>query len=462
MKKSLKTRLILTYTAVALITVLVALLVVRFRSGQSLRNLVIDQQVEEMSVMVEDYYASNQSLDGFVYYYLSTILRNAADSPFSPQSKDTAPEDVRGIRGLADGEGKTLLPTQNLPVGVFVPEQWLDGAREVEVDGKIIAWILVDEKSLELSRSEQMFMDQVNLAIAIAAGAGILTAVIIGTLLAAGIQKPIRKLTEASEKMAQGALGQQVEVNSNDEIGRLGESFNRMSSDLARADAERKRLTADITHDLSTPLQIISGYIEMYENGDINLNPQQLGIIKTELENLRRLVGDLTVLTQAEGGGVEILLSPVDPNQLLEQIAQAYQPIASQQRVDLKLELDQTPVMVNADEGRMLQVLKNLMENSLRHTHPGGTVTLASKVGDRVELSIADTGDGIDPEDLPLIFERFYQADKARTGLSGKMGLGLAICKALVELQDASIQAESAGIGQGMRVKVTFEKYGFL
>ncbi len=458
MKKSLKTRLILTYAAVALVTVLVALLFVRFRSGQSLRNLVIDQQVEEMTVMVDDYYTANQSLDGFVYYYLSTILRTGADSPFSQPRRDANPEDIRGIRGLVDREGKTLLPTQNLPVGVYVPESWLDGARKVEVDGVAVAWILVDEKSLELTRSEQIFMKQVNLAIAIAAATGILTAVIIGILLAAGILKPIRRLTVASEQMAQGALGQQVDVTSKDEIGRLGESFNRMSTDLARADAERKRLTADITHDLSTPLQIISGYIEMYENGDVSLNPQQLGIIKTELENLRRLVGDLTVLTQAEGGGVEILLSPVAPNQLLEQIAQAYQPIASQQGVDLRLDLDQTPVKVNVDEGRMLQVFKNLMENALRHTSAGGTVTLSSKVGEQVVLSVTDTGDGIAAEDLPLIFERFYQADKARTGSKGKMGLGLAICKALVELQGASIQAESPGLGQGTRIKVTFEK----
>lgn len=458
MKKSLKTRLILTYVAVALLTVLVALLFVRFRSGQSLRNLVIDQQVEEMSRMVEDYYNANQTTDGFVYYYLSTMLRSGAESPFSPPPRDSDPEDIRGIRGLVDNAGRTLLPTQNLSVGVFVPERWLEGAREVEVDGVVVAWILIDENSLQLSRSEQLFMEQVNLAIAIAAGAGILIAVVIGIMLAAGILKPIRRLTEASEQMAQGVLGQQVAVTSKDEIGRLGESFNRMSNDLAHADVERKRLTADITHDLSTPLQIISGYIEMYENGDVNLNPQQVGIIKTELEILRRLVGDLTVLTQAESGGVEILLSPIAPNQLLSQIAQAFQPIASQQGIDLRLELDETPVMINADEGRMLQVLKNLMENALRHTPAGGTVTLASKVGEQVELSVTDTGDGIAPEDLSLIFERFYQADKARTGSKGKMGLGLAICKALVELQGASISAESAGVGQGTKLTITIQK----
>jgi len=458
LKKSLKTRLILTYAAVALVTVLVALLVVRFRSGQSLRNLVIDQQVDEISLLVEDYYEANQTTDGFVYYYLSVVLQKGLNSPFLQPSKDSQPDDIRGISGLVDSDGKTLIPMKNLAVGVDVPDYLKEGAREVEVDGVVVAWVLVDEKSLQLSRSEELFMEQVNLAIAIAAVAGTLTAVAIGILLAAGILKPIRKLTEASEQVSQGMLGEQVPVTSKDEIGRLSESFNRMSTDLAHADAERKRLTADITHDLSTPLQIISGYIEMYENGDVNLNAKQLGIIKTELDNLRRLVGDLTMLSQAEAGGVEILLNPVVPNQMLEQIVQAYQPIASRQGVELRLDEDETLVMVNVDEGRMLQVLKNLMENALRHTPAGGTVTLGSKVGEHVELSVIDTGDGISAEDLPFVFERFYQADKARTGIKGKMGLGLAICKALVELQGASIRVESAGINQGTTVTISINK----
>lgn len=156
MKKSLKTRLILTYTAVALVTVLLALLFVRFRSGQSLRNLIINQQVEELSVIVEDYYQSNQAMDGFVNYFLSTKILPDGDSPLSPPPKDFNPEEIRGISGLVDNEGKTLLPMLNLPVGVSVPEPWLDGAREVEVDGELVAWILIDKKSLELTRSEQV------------------------------------------------------------------------------------------------------------------------------------------------------------------------------------------------------------------------------------------------------------------------------------------------------------------
>ena len=148
----------------------------------------------------------------------------------------------------------------------------------------------------------------------------------------------------------------------------LTTTFNQMSADLARVDEQRKRMTADITHDLSTPLQIISGYIEMLEEGEVTLTPQRIGIIKTEIEHLRRLVSDLTTLTQVEAGGLEIQAQPVQPSTLLERVFQAYQPIAARQGVELVLDIPGSSPSILVDEGRMLQVLKNLVENALRYT----------------------------------------------------------------------------------------------
>jgi signal transduction histidine kinase len=278
-----------------------------------------------------------------------------------------------------------------------------------------------------------------------------------------------------------------------------------MSADLLRADQQRKRMTADITHDLSTPLQIISGYMEMLEDG-ASLTPQRIDIIKTEIEHLRRLVSDLTTLSQVEAGGLEMQLQPVQPRLLLERLYQTYQPIAARQDVTLLLDApagaarqDQTPLFntpagsarqdetplfntpvsaasILVDEGRLLQVLKNLLDNALRHTPAGGQVSLRSVLSAsapallsgipsasastsapaRVEILVSDTGSGIDPEDLPFVFERFYSADKARNASSGKMGLGLAICKALVEAMGGAITAESPGKGLGATIRLAF------
>ena len=236
----------------------------------------------------------------------------------------------------------------------------------------------------------------------------------------------------------------------------LTTTFNQMSTDLARVDEQRKRMTADITHDLSTPLQIISGYIEMLEEGEVTLTPQRIGIIKTEIDHLRRLVSDLTTLTQVEAGGLEIQAQPVQPSTLLERVFHAYQPIAARQGVELVLDIPGSSPSILVDEGRMLQVLKNLVENALRYTHEGGRITLSLASGDLVQLRVMDTGSGIDAEDLPFVFDRFYRADKSRGASSGKMGLGLAICKALVNAQGGTISATSAGKDQGTTILVSF------
>jgi signal transduction histidine kinase len=156
--------------------------------------------------------------------------------------------------------------------------------------------------------------------------------------------KPIRRLTQASQALARGDLQQQVPVTSQDELGLLTATFNQMSADLVQADEQRKRMTADITHDLSTPLQIISGYIEMLEGGEVALTPQRVEIIKTEIEHLRRLVSDLSTLTQVEAGGLKT--SPAGTVLLCssERIYQAYQPIAARQGVELVLENQVRPI----------------------------------------------------------------------------------------------------------------------
>jgi signal transduction histidine kinase len=281
-------------------------------------------------------------------------------------------------------------------------------------------------------------------------------ALAMGFLLARGLLKPIRRLTSASQALASGDLLQQVPVTSQDELGQLTRTFNQMSADLVQADQQRKRLTADITHDLSTPLQVIAGYIEMFEAGEVPLNPQRIEIIKTELEHLRRLVGDLSTLTQVEGGGLDMQLQPIAPFALLTSVYRAYQPIAARQGVELRLDAAETVPAIKVDEGRMLQVLKNLLDNALRYTPQGGVITLRAAVGERVTLRVEDNGSGIEADDLPYVFERFYRADKARTGNTGKMGLGLAICKALVTAMGGTIAAESAGKDLGTSMVITF------
>lgn len=465
MKRSLQGKLILSYLAMALITVLVVSVLVRLNSGTSLMNLVVEQQTALLKEAVQTYYASNSTLEGFLAYYNEKAWGNPM--PALPGSPDQLPDKnpnsgIRGLQGLVDSDYRALIPTFGVEVGQVVPQDKIKDAIAVEVDGQAVAWILPDNKhQFDLNAEEEVFLQRTNTAIGWAAVVGVLVAVGMGFFLSRGLVKPIRRLTNASEALARGELEQQVPVTSKDELGQLTATFNQMSADLASADQQRKRMTADITHDLSTPLQIISGYIEMLEEGEVTLTPQRIEIIKTEIEHLRRLVGDLTTLAQVEAGGLDIQLAAVQPAVLLERIYQAYQPIAARKGVDLKLELAQSVAEIEVDEGRMLQVLKNLLENALRYTPRGGEIRLgAGMEGQQVRLWVHDNGSGIEAEDLPYVFDRFYRADKTRGGSSGKMGLGLAICKALVNAQAGAITAESAGKNQGTTMILTFDAAG--
>lgn len=460
MRRSLQSKLILSYLAVALITVLVVSAIIRLTSGQFMLNLVAEQQTAALKESLQTYFSANGTLDGFIDNYQP--VRSNEPPPTQPGDPGKPPGEaqIRGLDGLLDSEYRALMPTYGYTVGQTVPEALINNAIAVEADGQTIAWIIPDTKyQFKLSAEEELFLQRTTLAIGLAALAGVLAAVIIGFLLSNGLLKPIRRLTQASQAMARGNLEQQVPVTSQDELGQLAATFNQMSADLALADQQRKRLTADITHDLSTPLQVISGYVEMLEEGETTLTPQRLEIIKTEIEHLRRLVGDLSTLSAVEAGGLEMQLQAVHPAALLDRVYQAYQPIAARQGVELSLEVREAVSLTEiiVDEGRMLQVLKNLVENALRYTPQGGRITLSALAAEKVQLLVSDSGSGIEAEDLPYVFDRFYRADKARAGNSGKMGLGLAICKALVKAQGGEIVAQSAGKDQGTTIIISFK-----
>lgn len=356
---------------------------------------------------------------------------------------------------MVDLENRAILPSFGIDIGQTVPQDRMEDRVAVEVNGETVAWILPDTSfQFRLSAEEQVFLQRTTLAISLAALAGVVVALLVGFFFAARLLKPIRQLTHAAQAMARGDLKQRVAVTSDDELGQLTATFNQMSADLDRADQQRKRLTADITHDLSTPIQIISGYMEMLEEDETTLTPQRAEIIKTELEHLRRLVTDLSTLTQVEAGALEFQMEPMQMKEVLEQVFSAFQPIAERQGVRLVSDVPENLPLLRIDERRVVQVLKNLLENALRHTPAGGEIQLGSRTNDGVHIWVKDTGEGIAPEDLPYVFDRFYRADKARGASSGKMGLGLAICKALVEAHGGTIAAESEGKGQGTRMVI--------
>ncbi|MFQ6102226.1 MAG: sensor histidine kinase [Anaerolineae bacterium] len=278
---------------------------------------------------------------------------------------------------------------------------------------------------------------------------------IVGLVLSRGMSRPLVNLTAATRAVAAGDLDVRVPTRYPGEMGELAVAFNRMAEDLARADELRRNLTADVAHELRTPLSVIRGKLEGVLDGVYPATSKHLEPVLEEIRLLTRLVEDLRLLALAEAGQLALEKRLMDIGDLLRDAQVNFSPQADDRGVTLALDLPAQLPRVMADRRRIAQVLGNLLTNALRHTPQGGCVTLAAVAGERaVEVTIADTGAGIPPEDLPYIFERFWRRDKSRSRAGGGSGLGLAIAKQLVEAHGGTIRVESTP-GGGSKFRFT-------
>jgi len=269
-----------------------------------------------------------------------------------------------------------------------------------------------------------------------------------------GVATPVADVMAAADAVAEGDLSVRVPVpvHGSGEFARLAESFNRMTEELERADQRRRNLTADVAHELRTPLQIIQGNLEGILDEVYEPTDEHIGVTLAETRLLARLVEDLRTLSLAEAGQLPLVWEPVDVTELLADVFTSFSGQAGAAGIDLRVETEGDPsaMTITADVGRLDQVLSNLAANAVRHTPSGGVITLrAEPIPDGVRIVVQDTGEGIPEEDLPYVFDRFWRGDRSRSHASGAgSGLGLAIARSLVEAHGGRIWAESLP-GQG-------------
>ncbi len=468
-RRSLYFKLILGFIGVAFSATAIAAIFVRFTTTDSLAQFLIDQQRSSMVQSLINYYTTHGSWDGVEESWddmqRQTIptpnppspTREPAPSPDPSAEKPFNEKFRRNLFGLAEMDGTVIVSVdQDYPAGSHLPPEMFSSKTVIEVDGKEVGTILTARHISRFSPEEALFLERTNQALLISIFTGLLVAVVIGTILARKLTMPLRDLTRASQSIAEGQLEQEVKVTSKDEIGQLAEAFNQMSREVARVNASRRQMTADIAHDLRTPLTVIAGYIESMQDGVLQPTPERFELIYTEIERLQNLVGDLCMLSQADAGELSLHPQDIQPKNLLDQAAALFEHHAERQSVSISVDAADDLPLIHVDEARMMQVLDNLISNALRYTPENGRIILAGKlVNGRVELSVEDNGYGIAPEDLPLIFDRFHRADKSRHSDEGESGLGLAIVKALVESQGGKVWAESE-IGKGSTFKMRF------
>jgi two-component system sensor histidine kinase BaeS len=278
----------------------------------------------------------------------------------------------------------------------------------------------------------------------IAGGISLILALLLVTILL----KPVNQLSTAAVKLAQGDLSQRVSTRGAKELVALGHSFNRMAESLQRAETSRRAMTADIAHELRTPLAVQRAHLEALQDGIYPLNQDNLEVILRQNQLLDRLVEDLRTLALADSGELKLEKHTLDLAELAADVADGFKGRADQSGVGLQLNLDPSCPDVEADLERIQQILHNLLQNALRHTPHGGKIVLVLTCEDRqARLSIQDSGAGIPPETLPYIFERFYRADPSRSRSEGGTGLGLAIARRLAELHGGRLEAANQAAG---------------
>jgi signal transduction histidine kinase len=277
---------------------------------------------------------------------------------------------------------------------------------------------------------------------------------LVGIALARQVAYPVRRLTQASEAMARGDFDQRVEVDRDDEIGRLARSFTSMAQRVGERDSQMRALLANVSHDLKTPMTSITGYAQSL--GDGTASPEDAGrigeVIREEAEHVNRLLGDLLYLAEIDAGQLGPRREAVDAAALLARCVRRIEPAADAKHINIKLESTGNGELKGVDGEKLERALTNVLDNAVKFTPPQGSIAVASRGTNGVrEFEIANTGDPIPPDDLAHLFERFFRGDRARRTAGGS-GLGLSIARELVELNGGHIEARNVPGGVSFRV----------
>lgn len=299
----------------------------------------------------------------------------------------------------------------------------------------------------------QVVLDQLQLNLLLAGLAAVSLSLFLGALLTHQLLKPLDDITAVALQITRADdLSRRLpDTGRRDEIGRLTMVLNQTLERLERLFHARQRFLADVSHELRTPLTTIRGNVDLMQRMH-EVDPEALDVVQDELKRMTRLVDDLLLLARADTGSLPMQRKPVELDSIFLDVYRQVKSLDYQVEIVLK-SVDQ--VYVLGDEDRLKQLILNLVDNALKYTNSGGTVSLGlSKANGIAEIEVADTGPGIPPEDLPRIFDRFYRVDKARSRNLGGSGLGLSIAKWIAQAHGGSIRVDSV-VGQGSTFLIT-------
>jgi signal transduction histidine kinase len=304
--------------------------------------------------------------------------------------------------------------------------------------------LLPDTAQVFTTANEISLLSRLNRAAVTAVVAAGMVAVFLALLLSYSLVRPVRALTKAASSLAMGDLSHRVQIQGNDELATLGQTFNQMAESLQMAEKSRRAMTADIAHELRTPLAVQRAHLEAIEDGVYPISLESLATIEEQNHLLTRLVEDLRTLAMADAGQLDLQITPIDYPELIRRVSRRYQPQAAERGIEIELSLDEDCPLLPVDSQRIQQILHNLLTNALRYSPDGGQITLTLTCQmNLASLTVRDSGPGIPGDAMQNIFERFYRVNKSRTRSEGGTGLGLSIARKIAQAHGGDLTASN-------------------
>ena len=441
----MRARILLAFALVITVTLTAVAFFAQQAATQEVRTFIGRggaMGAENLVNALENYYQTNGSWNGAGTLF-SSRGHGQGMGPGNPNASGSL-NTFSNLR-LAAPDGTIIYSSNEAEINTKTGSDQLNNAIKLVVKDTVVGYLLPESGvSFQNQQLEDAIIAQVRQASIKAAWIAGAIALVVALVLATIILRPVQQLKRAASELEKGNLAYRVDVKHPQELAALGNAFNKMAFSLELAGENRKAMTADIAHELRTPLAVQRAQLEALQDGIYPLTQENIEPLLAQNVFLTRLVNDLRTLAMADSDALQLEIKEIDFVQFIKDTISRFQAPAAEKEISLNFKTPDDQVVIYADPERLQQVLHNIIQNGMRYTAAGGKIDFnISSNAQKVILEIHDSGSGIPEEALPHLFERFYRADKARDRDRGGSGLGLAIARQLMIAMGGNISAEN-------------------